>query len=69
MSERAIYNEPILTTAEAAKVLQISRRHIQWLIKTHQMNAVRIGRSYRVRGQHLQEFLDAHEVIPEEVPA
>jgi excisionase family DNA binding protein len=65
MSERASYPEPILTTQEAADVLRISRRHVQWLIKTHRLNAVRIGRSYRVRGQHLQQFLDAHETIPE----
>ena len=68
MSERATYHESILTTQEATEVLSISRRHVQWLIKTGQLGAVRIGRSYRVRGQHLQQFLDAHETIPEVCP-
>jgi excisionase family DNA binding protein len=69
MSDHAMVAEAVLTTAEAAKLLKISRRHVQWLIKTRRMKACKIGRSYRVRGQHIKAFLDAHEVIPEELPA
>jgi len=63
MSERASYPEVILTTAEVARLLQMSQRHVQWLVKTKRLQAVRIGRSYRVRGRHLQAFLDEHEII------
>ena len=64
MSERASYPEAIMTTDEAAEVLHISQRHLQWLIKTRQLQACKIGRRYRVRAKHLDAFLDAHEVIP-----
>ena len=66
MSVRASYAEAIMTTDEAAEVLHISQRHLQWLIKTRQLQACKIGRRYRVRAKHLDAFLDAHEVIPTE---
>jgi excisionase family DNA binding protein len=68
MSDYAMIPEAVLTTAEAAKLLKISRRHVQWLIKRHELGACKVGRGYRVRSQHIKAFLDAHEVIPEEVP-
>lgn len=64
MSDRATYAEPIMTTDEAAQILHISQRHVQWLINTRQLQACKIGRRYRVRAKHLDAFLDAHEVIP-----
>ena len=66
MLDRAIFPEAILTTEEVAKVLQISRRHVQWLIKTRALGSLKVGRSYRVRSRHLQAFLDAHELTSEE---
>ena len=68
MLDRASFPEAILTTDEVATVLQISRRHVQWLIKTRALGSVKVGRSYRVRGSHLQAFLEAHE-LTHEAPA
>jgi excisionase family DNA binding protein len=66
MLDRAIFPEAILTTEEVANLLQISRRHVQWLIKTRALGSMKVGRSYRVRSRHLQAFLDAHELTHEE---
>ncbi len=67
MLDRASFAEAILTTDEVATVLQISRRHVQWLIKHRALGSVKVGRSYRIRGSHLQAFLDAHE-LPRDAP-
>jgi excisionase family DNA binding protein len=61
MLERATFGEEILTTGEVAQRLKISRRAVQWLIHQRRLKAVRIGRSYRVRPQHIEAFLSAHE--------
>jgi excisionase family DNA binding protein len=61
MPDSATFQERILTTAEVAKHLQISRRAVQWLIHQRKLKAVRIGRAYRVRPQHIEAFLTAHE--------
>jgi excisionase family DNA binding protein len=62
MLDRAMFPEAIFTMGEVATMLQISRRHVQWLIKTRALGSVKLGRSYRVRSRHLQAFLDAHEL-------
>jgi excisionase family DNA binding protein len=70
MLERATLDAKIFTTHEVAKLLKISRRNVQWLIHQHQLKAVRIGRTYRVRPQHLEAFLAAHEITePTHQPA
>jgi excisionase family DNA binding protein len=62
MPERATASEDILTTGEVAQRLKISRRQVQWLIHQRKLQAVRIGRAYRVRPQHIEAFLTAHEI-------
>jgi excisionase family DNA binding protein len=64
MLERATLEAEIFTTHEVAKLLKISRRNVQWLIHQRQLKAVRIGRAYRVRPQHIEAFLNAHEINP-----
>jgi excisionase family DNA binding protein len=66
MSEGATLEAEIFTTYEVAKLLKISRRAVQWLIHQRKLKAVRIGRAYRVRPQHIEAFLSAHET--EELP-
>jgi excisionase family DNA binding protein len=61
MPERATLEAEIFTTGEVAHLLKISRRAVQWLIHQRKLKAVRIGRSYRVRPQHIEAFLAAHE--------
>jgi excisionase family DNA binding protein len=61
MLDRAICVEEILTTREVAERLKISHRAVQWLIHQRKLQAIRIGRSYRVRPQHIEAFLTAHE--------
>jgi excisionase family DNA binding protein len=57
MSDSATFGEEILTTGEVAQRLKISRRAVQWMIKQRKLQAVRIGRAYRVRPQHIEAFL------------
>jgi excisionase family DNA binding protein len=68
MSDRATLEAEIFTTHEVAKLLKISQRAVQWMIKHHQLKAVRIGRTYRVRPQHIEAFLSAHETAERSDP-
>jgi excisionase family DNA binding protein len=68
MLDCATFGEEILTTAEVAQRLKISRRAVQWLIHQRQLKAMRIGRVYRVRPQHIEAFLSAHETAERSDP-
>ena len=43
-----------LTTGEAAKKLERTVRHIQWLIKEGRLPAQRVGRDYFIREEDLK---------------
>ena len=62
-----LFSDPdaVMTTEQTAKLLHTSPRYVQWLIKTRQLHACQIGRRYRVRAKHIQDFLDAHEIPTE----
>ena len=65
MTEYISDPDAVMTTEQAAKLLQTSPRYVQWLIKTRQLQSCQIGRRYRVRMKHIDAFLDAHEILPE----
>jgi excisionase family DNA binding protein len=54
----ALSEEPLLTIAEVAAVLRVSKMTIYRLVHTGELPAIRIGRSFRVRTSTLRTYLD-----------
>lgn len=55
----------ILTPQQAAEFLQLSTEMIYRLIRSNQLAATRIGRSYRILREDLDTFLITHSNRPE----
>lgn len=58
-----------LTAAEAAERMRISKMTVYRLIKAGKVPAVRIGRSYRVREDDLERYLESNYVKASDRPA
>lgn len=56
---------PLLTVAEVADLFRVSSMTVYRLIRNGELPAVRVGRSYRVREDDLQAYLQAQVVDPE----
>jgi excisionase family DNA binding protein len=56
---------PLLTVAEVAELFRVSSMTVYRLIRGGELPAVRVGRSYRVRDDDLQAYLEAQVVDPE----
>lgn len=52
----------LLTVAEVASVMRVSRMTVYRLIRRGELRAVRVGRNYRVREQDLTEYLETQAV-------
>lgn len=52
----------LLTVAEVAVVMRVSRMTVYRLIRRGQLKAIRVGRNYRVRENDLNEYLEAQSV-------
>ncbi len=52
----------LLTVAEVATVMRVSRMTVYRLIRRGQLKAIRVGRNYRVREDDLNEYLEAQAV-------
>jgi len=52
----------LLTVAEVATVMRVSRMTVYRLIRRGQLKAIRVGRNYRVREDDLSEYLDSQAV-------
>jgi excisionase family DNA binding protein len=50
--------DPLLTVKEVAQFLRCSTRTVQRLIDTRELEAVRIGRSVRVRPEALKKLIE-----------
>lgn len=55
---------PLLTVAEVADLFRVSSMTVYRLIRTGELPAVRVGRSYRVREDDLQSYLQSQVVDP-----
>ncbi len=55
---------PLLTVAEVAELFRVSSMTVYRLIRNGELPAVRVGRSYRVREDDLQAYLQAQVVDP-----
>ncbi len=58
---------PLLTVAEVADLFRVSSMTVYRLIRNGELPAVRVGRSYRVREDDLQAYLQAQVVDPEDM--
>ena len=54
----------LLTVAEVADLFRVSSMTVYRLIRNGELAAVRVGRSYRVREEDLQAYLQAQVVDP-----
>lgn len=52
----------LLTVAEVAGVMRVSRMTVYRLIRRGQLKAIRVGRNYRVREEDLREYLESSAV-------
>ncbi|MBY5161104.1 helix-turn-helix domain-containing protein [Salsipaludibacter albus] len=60
-------NAQLLTAGEVADLLRVSTMTVYRLIRGGELPAVRVGRSYRVRSQDLDSYLEAQLVDPSSV--
>lgn len=52
----------LLTVAEVAGVMRVSRMTVYRLIRRGQLKAIRVGRNYRVREEDLKAYLESSAV-------
>ena len=52
----------LLTVAEVAGVMRVSRMTVYRLIRKGQLKAIRVGRNYRVREKDLDLYLESQAV-------
>jgi excisionase family DNA binding protein len=52
----------LLTVAEVANLMRVSRMTVYRLIRRGQLKAVRVGRNYRVREDDLSAYLESSAV-------
>ncbi len=60
-------NAQLLTAGEVADLLRVSTMTVYRLIRGGELPAVRVGRSYRVRSDDLDSYLEAQLVDPASV--
>jgi excisionase family DNA binding protein len=53
----------LLTVAEVASVMRVSRMTVYRLIRRGQLKAIRVGRNYRVREDDLNQYLESQAVF------
>ena len=56
---------PYLTIAEVAASLRVSRMTVYRLVRAHTLAAIRVGKSYRITEQAVEEYLGKAGVSPE----
>jgi excisionase family DNA binding protein len=61
---RGDQNPDLLTVAQVAEYLQLNRMTVYKYIREGRIPASRIGKSYRVRRQDLEAFLEAARLLP-----
>jgi len=49
------------TVEQVAKMLNISRDRVYYLLRTRQLRSIKIGKSRRITNQHLDEFIASLE--------
>jgi excisionase family DNA binding protein len=49
------------TVEQVAKMLHISRDKVYYLLRTHQLRSIKIGKSRRITDQHVAAFIASLE--------
>jgi excisionase family DNA binding protein len=62
MGEPAEDGMHLMTVHEVADVLRVSNMTVYRLIKAGDLPAVRVGKNYRVRSGHLDDYIRRHQV-------
>ena len=57
MTKRPVTEARLLTVSEVADLLRVSRMTVYRLIKDGEMSALRVGRSYRLREDDVDDYL------------
>lgn len=60
-------NAKLLTAGEVADLLRVSTMTVYRLIRGGELKAVRVGRSYRVRQDELDAYLQSQVVDPKTI--
>jgi excisionase family DNA binding protein len=60
--------EPVLTTAQVGAILQIHQRSVERLIAEGKLEALTIGRRWRVTASQLQAFITRQSPSPQPTP-
>lgn len=55
----------LLTVAEVASIMRVSRMTVYRLIRRGQLKAIRVGRNYRVTEEDLKAYLESSAVTGE----
>lgn len=58
--------DSLMTVAEVAEVLRVSRMTVYRLIKAGELAALRVGKNYRIRRQDLESYLASGSVRADE---
>lgn len=66
MGSGSLPDSPLMTVAEVAEVLRVSRMTVYRLIKAGELTAIRVGKNYRVRRRDLEGYLASGSVRADE---
>jgi excisionase family DNA binding protein len=56
----------LLTVAETAKLLRVSRMTVYRLVHSGELPAIQIGQGFRIPEQSLHDYIQGSEVVPDE---
>ena len=59
---RQIYKKPVYTNDEICKLLDVSKRHLQYLRDTEQISYIQNGRKILYRAEDLEAFFNNNEI-------
>lgn len=62
---RQMYKKPAYTNEEVCELLKVSKRHLQYLRDTGQINFVQNGRKIYYRAEDLENFFNMNRIASE----
>ena len=66
MARRRFLERDLLTVSEVAEIMRVSNMTVYRLIKSGQLPAIRVGKSYRIREDDVDRFLSDQSVKVQE---
>jgi len=62
MARRRFLERDLVTVSEVAETMRVSNMTVYRLIKSGQLAAIRVGKSYRIREDDVERFLSEQSV-------